>query len=94
MCSTPSYSLSMDHDISQRELRNNSGKVMRELRAGKSFVVTSNGTPIGELTPLNRRRFIPAAEAVGFFRTAPEIDYERLRADLDVIADQDPTPLA
>ncbi|MDE0137143.1 MAG: type II toxin-antitoxin system prevent-host-death family antitoxin [bacterium] len=84
----------MDQDISQRELRNNSGKVMRELRAGKSFVVTSNGTPIGELTPLSRRRFIPAAEAVGFFRTAPDIDYERWRADLDAIADQDPTPLA
>ncbi|MXZ68774.1 MAG: type II toxin-antitoxin system prevent-host-death family antitoxin [Acidimicrobiia bacterium] len=84
----------MDQDISQRELRNNSGKVMRELRAGKSFVVTSNGTPIGRLTPLNRRRFVPATEAVGFFRTAPDIDYERWRADLDAIADQDPTPLA
>lgn len=84
----------MDQDISQRELRNNSGKVMRELRAGKSFVVTSNGTPIGRLTPLSRRRFVPTAEAVGFFRTAPDIDYERWRADLDAIADQDPTPLA
>ena len=84
----------MDRDISQRELRNNSGKVMRELREGKSFVVTSNGMPIGELIPLSRRRFIPAAEVVALFRSAPDIDYERWRADLDAIADQDPTPLA
>ena len=39
-------------------------------------------------------RFVPAAEAVGFFRTAPDTDYERWRADVDAIADQDPTPLA
>lgn len=36
-------------------------------------------------------RFVPAAEAVRSFGTAPDIDYERLRADLDAMADQDPT---
>ena len=38
--------------------------------------------------------FVSAAEAVGFFRTAPDLDHEGWRADVDAVADQDPTPLA
>ena len=41
---------------------------------------------LGSETP---PEFISVAEAVGLFRTAPDIDYERWRADLDAIADQD-----
>jgi hypothetical protein len=33
-----------------------------------------------------------AEAAVETFRTAPPVDYERLRADLDAIADPDATP--
>lgn len=40
--------------ISQRELRNNSGEVMRGLERGESFRVTSRGIPIGVLTPGDR----------------------------------------
>ena len=36
-------------------------------------------------------RFVPAAEAVRSFSTAPDIDYERPRAHRDAMADQDPT---
>ncbi|MCK0111784.1 type II toxin-antitoxin system prevent-host-death family antitoxin [Ornithinimicrobium sp. F0845] len=37
--------------ISQRELRNNSGEIMRGLRAGQTYTVTSSGEVIGRLVP-------------------------------------------
>lgn len=65
---------------------------MRELDEGAAFVVTRNGVPVAELTPLRRHRFVRADAAVAMFVNAPSVDYERLRADLDLIADQDPAP--
>lgn len=80
--------------ITQRELRNDSGEIMRALDRGESFVVTRNGVPVGELMPIRRRRFVPAEEAVAAFRGAPPLDYARFRHDLDGLVDQDPTPRA
>lgn len=65
---------------------------MRAVTEGKSFVITRNGEPIAELAPLRRRRFIRAEAAVELFRSAPPVDYDRLRHDLDEVADQDITP--
>ncbi len=82
----------MSREITQRELRNDSAKIMRELDDGETFVVTRNGVPVGELAPLRRHRFVDAEAAVAVFRAAPPIDYERLRADLDAVAGENPTP--
>jgi prevent-host-death family protein len=76
--------------ISQRELRNDSGAIMRRLEQGESFTITRNGTPIGRLIPLRRRTFVPRAEALAAFASAPAVDPAKLRADLDGIADPDP----
>jgi prevent-host-death family protein len=84
----------MGREISQRELRNQSGEIMRELDEGQSFVVTRNGVPVGELAPLRRHRFVSAETAVAMFRSAPGLDYERFRADLDANAGQEATPRA
>ncbi len=84
----------MAREITQRELRSDSGKVMRELDQGESFVVTRNGVPVGELTPLRRKRFVPADSLVDLFRTAPALDYQRFREDLDATADRDVSPRA
>jgi prevent-host-death family protein len=81
-------------EISQRELRNDSGEVMRKLDEGESFVVTRNGVPVGELSPLRRHRFISAETAVALFRAGPSVDYERFRGDLDAVADQGLAPRA
>ena len=78
--------------ITQRELRNSSGEVMRELDRGEEFVVTRNGVAVGQLTPVRRRRFVGAEQALAVFRGAPPIDATALRADLDELLDQDPTP--
>ncbi len=84
----------MSKTITQRELRNDSGEIMRLLDQGESFTVTRNGVPVGELAPLRRNRFVSADAALEMFRNAPHIDTDRFRADLDAVADQDPNPRA
>jgi antitoxin (DNA-binding transcriptional repressor) of toxin-antitoxin stability system len=82
----------MARDITQRQLRNESGEIMRGLDRGESFVVTRNGVPVGELSPLRRHRFVDADATIAIFRGAPAVDLARLRADLDSVADADPRP--
>jgi prevent-host-death family protein len=84
----------MAESITQRELRNDSGEIMRRLDQGESFIVTRNGVPVGELTPLRRHRFVTAAAVVAIFRNAPAIDTGRFRADIDAWAGQDILPHA
>jgi len=78
--------------VTQRELRNNSGEIMRGLDEGRSYIVTRNGVPVGELAPLRRHRFVSAESAVAVFKGAPSVDLRRLRRDLDVVASQGPEP--
>jgi len=82
----------MAREVTQRELRNESGEIMRQLDRGEAFIVTRNGVPVGELTPLRRHRFVAAEAAVALFTQAPRVNYDQFRADLDEIADQSPTP--
>jgi prevent-host-death family protein len=55
----------MQTTISQRELRNDSGTIMRRVEQGESFTVTRNGTPVADLVPHDagvvgrRPRFVP-----------------------------------
>jgi antitoxin (DNA-binding transcriptional repressor) of toxin-antitoxin stability system len=79
-------------ELTQRELRNASGEIMRALDRGESFVVTRNGVAVGELVPLRRRQFVTAESAVAAFAGAPTVDADRFRADVDALLDQDPTP--
>jgi prevent-host-death family protein len=37
--------------ISQREMRNESGQVLREVEEGQSFTVTRRGTPVARIVP-------------------------------------------
>ncbi len=82
----------MAREITQRELRNGSGDVMRALDRGEAFVVTRNGVPVGELIPLRARRFVAADAALAVFAGAPAIAADRFRADVDAVLDHDPAP--
>jgi antitoxin (DNA-binding transcriptional repressor) of toxin-antitoxin stability system len=84
----------MKKTITQRELRNGSGKIMRAVDRGVSFVVTRNGVPVGELRPLPRPEFVSAAEVAAAFASAPRVDGKRFRRDLDALIDQDTRPRA
>jgi len=82
----------MRRRITQRELRNESGRIMRALDRGKAFIVTRNGVPVGELIPLRRRMFVPTEAALAAFADAPRVALERFRKDMDALINQDPTP--
>ena len=73
--------------ITQRELRNQSAAILRDVQAGQRIVVTCNGTPVAELTPVSRRRFVPRTIIMHAARTAPRIESSRFRADMDEVVD-------
>jgi prevent-host-death family protein len=78
----------MDRIITQRELRNQSAAVLREVEAGRTIIVSRNGTPVAELRPIRPRRFVPRATLAEAASRAPRVDADRFRADLDVVIDQ------
>ena len=78
----------MKRTISQRELRNASAAVLREVRAGYHVVVTRNGDPIAELRPIQPRRFAPRAVIAEAASCAPPIDAVQFRDDVDAVIDQ------
>ena len=82
----------MTVEITQRELRNNSGQIMQKLDAGEEFVVTRNGVPVGQLSPLRSNQFVTSELVLSLFRGAPAIDAEQFRKDLDEVADQSVAP--
>ena len=81
----------MTKTIAQRELRNENAKVIDEVVAGESFVVTRNGIPVAELRPLfaPRRTVVPKSAIADFAETGPRIDAKRFRADFDNFIDQE-----
>ncbi len=78
----------VSHEITQRELRNDSGAILRAVEHGETFVVTRNGSPIAELVPLRRRTFVPAAQVLALFAREAPLDADRFFADLDAVVDQ------
>lgn len=62
------YARRMTQVISQREMRNRSGEVLRAVAAGESFIITNGGVEVAELIPRNAARPKPAPARP---RTAP-----------------------
>lgn len=76
-----------------RELRNDSGRVLKEVSEGESFTITSNGHPVAELSPHHPtrapRRFVPLGDLVGGWSDLPEVDAGQWVADArDEITDE------
>ncbi len=78
----------MNRMITQRELRNDSAAVLREVESGRTIVVTRNGTPVAELRPVRPRRFVARATIAEAAAHAPRVDAGRFRVDLDTVIDQ------
>ena len=87
MCYECYDSLMKSRIITQRELRNDSGAILREVEAGRTVIVSRNGTPVGELRPIRLRRFVPRAAIADAAARAGRIDAKRFRADLDAVVD-------
>ncbi len=78
--------------VSQRELRNDSGAILRAAEAGETFVVTRNGAPTAQLGPIAPVRFARRDDAVSGARHLPRVAYRRLRDDVDALLDQSVGP--
>ena len=75
--------------VSVRQFVSDSGAVTRGLRQGRAYTLTLNGEPLARMIPIRRRRAIPKAEVFAIFATAPVVDPDELRADLDQDVSQD-----
>jgi antitoxin (DNA-binding transcriptional repressor) of toxin-antitoxin stability system len=84
----------MSETISQRELRNDSGRIMRALDEGQTFILTRHSQPVGELRPLRRQRSVDTQAVVEAFRGAPTVEWETFREDVDRVLDQGFEPRA
>ena len=80
MCYTKTV---MSRRVTQRELRNESGRIMRALDRGTSFIVTRNGVPVGELVPMRERVFVATEAVLAAFAGAPRVSPRRFRKDMD-----------
>ncbi|MEA5639987.1 type II toxin-antitoxin system prevent-host-death family antitoxin [Cutibacterium granulosum] len=78
----------MGRIISQRELRNDSARVLRAVDEGQSFVITRREKPVGELIPLHRDRFVDRHVVERVFAASPTIDRESFLRDVDGAVDQ------
>ena len=76
-------------DVSVRQFVADSGLVTRGLRQGRTYTLTLNGEPLARMVPIRRRRAVPKEEVLAIFATAPAIDVDDLRADLDEAVSQD-----
>jgi prevent-host-death family protein len=79
----------MANVIPQRELRNNNAAVMAAVEAGKTFVITRNGSPVAELRPIRpeQRTFVAKAVLAPGVAGGPPVDAATFRADLDRFVD-------
>jgi prevent-host-death family protein len=81
--------------ISQRELRNNSGAVLRAVAAGESLVITNHGQPAALLSPVpatTRDRLVAAGRLVPALRgfgAAPRPPRAAAEAGTDALVELD-----
>ncbi|HKI05862.1 MAG TPA: type II toxin-antitoxin system prevent-host-death family antitoxin [Thermoanaerobaculia bacterium] len=57
--------------IPQRELRNRSGEILRQVESGEQFTITMEGRPVAVLGPYQKRQWISREELLKILRTQP-----------------------
>lgn len=76
--------------ISQREMRNNSGEILRRAAAGESFLVTNAGVPAARIVPPALSR-LDQLEAEGLLTRGTGLDLSKLpppvHSDVDTHAE-------
>jgi len=63
--------------VSHRELRNESGRILREVQAGQTFIITNKGEPVAAIQPIESHplagvRHEPAKKGARFADIVPE----------------------
>ncbi|WP_082976989.1 type II toxin-antitoxin system Phd/YefM family antitoxin [Mycobacterium sp. 852002-50816_SCH5313054-b] len=77
--------------LSQRELRNDSGAIMRRVQQGERFTVTRNGIPVADLVPHSESgpdrppRFVPVAHIAAGTSRLPSWGAARFSRELEAL---------
>ncbi|EHB56128.1 prevent-host-death family protein [Mycolicibacterium rhodesiae JS60] len=84
------YAGAVARTIAQRELRNESAKLMDAVAAGETFVITRHGEPVAELRPIQpgRKTFTSRDDLARIAGAGVRIDPDQFRRDLDAAIDQ------
>jgi prevent-host-death family protein len=75
--------------LSQRELRNDSGAIMRRVQQGERFTVTRHGVPVADLVPHNESepqrppRFVSVTQIAAGASELPSWDTARFARELE-----------
>jgi prevent-host-death family protein len=69
--------------IPQKELRNNSGEILRRAEAGERFTITVSGRPVAELVPASRRRWVNTTDLADLWTLPVDAELEQDIADFD-----------
>lgn len=72
--------------VSIRELRNHGGEVVDRAARGEQITITRSGRPVAELRQLAHEP-LTAEELIARRRSAPPVDYQEMRGELDSIVD-------
>jgi prevent-host-death family protein len=72
--------------VTVRDLRNKGGEVLDRVTRGESVVITRDGLPVAQLSPLPGPT-TAASELIRRRRSLPLVDPTTLRADLDTVLD-------
>jgi prevent-host-death family protein len=72
--------------VTIRELRNRGGEVVDRVASGAHIMVTRDGRPVAELSPV-RRRGLTAATLLERWRRLPSIDPQAVQRDVDAVID-------
>ena len=78
--------------IAQRELRNQSGEILRQAEAGEQFTITVDGRPVATLGPYQKRQWVPKEDLLNTLRGLPPDttlmdDLREMDGDLDELTD-------
>lgn len=77
--------------VPQRELRNRTADVLREVEAGGTARITVNGRPVADLVPIrNRASFVGPDVLDHLFALPADDDWPALREELRSDEPQDP----
>ena len=73
--------------IPQKELRNHVGEVLRRVEAGETLTVTVSGSPVAELHPTGRRRWVSGAALARVWQgpVPRELEDDLARFDAEVV---------
>lgn len=58
----------MANTISVGELRQNPTRMLREVKAGATYVITDHGEPVAEVAPKREQRWVPASDVDALLR--------------------------